>query len=272
MLKISIVMPSFNQGELLEETITSVLSQGYPNIEYIIIDSGSTDGSLDIVKRYSDKLTYWISEPDKGIWDALNKGFKQSTGEIMAWLVCGDKYLPWTFEIVSQIFNDLSNVDWLASSTSLILNNSGIVCHRSNFLNLGRRNSAINYESVFWRRSLWEQASNDFEKISYDTPIPELWSHFWKYTILHTTTMPLAAVRYGRSVSLATTNPVKFWQSFSWKFLLSLPFMGYIAGYTRGRLSYNAKINRWYCPRLLSGNIIRLILESASRITRLIFS
>src|SRR5215469_5586779 len=95
--KISIVTPSFNQAEFLEETIRSVLDQNYPNLEYVVVDGGSTDGSVDIIKKYAHRLAWWVSEPDDGQYAAINKGFKHSSGEIMAWINSDDKYLPWTF-------------------------------------------------------------------------------------------------------------------------------------------------------------------------------
>lgn len=90
--KISIVTPSFNQGEYLEETIDSVLSQKYPNLEYIIMDGGSKDNSVDIIKKYEKYLTYWESKPDRGQSHAINKGLKKCNGEIFNWL-CSDDYL-----------------------------------------------------------------------------------------------------------------------------------------------------------------------------------
>lgn len=92
--KVSIVTPSFNQARFLERNITSVLDQGYPNLEYFVIDGGSTDGSLEIIRRYADRLTRWVSEPDLGQADAINKGFSLSGGEILAWLNSDDTYLP----------------------------------------------------------------------------------------------------------------------------------------------------------------------------------
>src|SRR5688500_10091346 len=102
--KISIITASYNQGRFLEKTILSVLSQHYPNLDYIIIDGGSTDGSVEIIKRYAGQLSYWCTEPDKGQYNAINKGFAKASGEIMGFLNADDLYLPWTLSTIASIF------------------------------------------------------------------------------------------------------------------------------------------------------------------------
>lgn len=108
-LKISVVTPSFNQGGYLGRTINSVLSQGYPNLEYIIIDGGSTNGTLDILKKYKDQIIY-ISEHDHGQADAVNKGFKMCTGEIIGWLNSDDVYTPDSLKAVAATFMKYPNI------------------------------------------------------------------------------------------------------------------------------------------------------------------
>ncbi len=117
--KISIVTPSFNQGQFLEETIRSVLLQGYPNLEYIIIDGGSTDNSLEIIKRYEPWLSYWVSERDQGQTEALNKGFASASGEWMAWLNSDDIYLPGTLMKIARIIINNPAIHWLVGTTVL---------------------------------------------------------------------------------------------------------------------------------------------------------
>lgn len=121
--KISIVTPSFNQGEYIEDTINSVLNQNYPNLEYIIIDGGSTDNTVDIIRKYEKHLKYWISEPDKGQSDAINKGLAYCTGEIFNWLNSDDLLET---DSLHSIVNHFSSDKYdIVSGWEILFNNQG---------------------------------------------------------------------------------------------------------------------------------------------------
>jgi glycosyltransferase involved in cell wall biosynthesis len=181
--KISIVTPSFNQARFVEETINSVLGQNYENLEYVVIDGGSTDGSDALIEKYRRYLHYYVSEPDLGHGNALNKGFSQTTGHIMAWLNSDDKYLPWTFRTVSEIFEEHPDINWIVG-THGFWNDRGALTNTNEFFRnivdyLSGQQRYIQQESVFWRRSLWEKAGGYIDE-SYRLMVDgELWCRFF---------------------------------------------------------------------------------------------
>lgn len=126
-IRVSIITPSLNQGHFLEEAILSVLSQDYPNIEYIVIDGGSTDSTLDILKKYSSRIARIISEPDTGQSDAINKGFRLATGEIVAWLNADDCYFPGAVRTAVEAFQAIKDLDFFYG-------NAVFIDEKSNFL------------------------------------------------------------------------------------------------------------------------------------------
>ncbi len=209
--KISIVSPSYNQGVFLEQTMLSILDQGYPNLEYIVIDGGSSDHSLDIIKKYEDRLTYWVSEQDHGQYHAINKGFGHATGEIMAWLNSDDMYFPWTLQCVGEIFSRHPEVEWLTSCFPMSSNQQGVPVYcravaggfsREGFLQGENfaggdwyNKGYIQQESTFWRRGLWEKAGGRInEKFALAADF-ELWTRFFEYADLVGVEVPLALFR-----------------------------------------------------------------------------
>jgi glycosyltransferase involved in cell wall biosynthesis len=169
--RISVVTPNYNGAEFLEATIRSVICQGYPNLQYIVVDGGSSDGSLEILKRYSDQISVLICERDNGHGDALNKGFARADGEILAWLNADDMYLPWTLQTVAEVFTAFPQVRWLEGLPTYwdaqgryYAAQNGLPINQFDYL-LGRY-EWIQQESVFWRRDLWRPEDSSLPTIS----------------------------------------------------------------------------------------------------------
>jgi len=202
--KITIVTPSFNQAKYLESTILSVLGQGYPDLEYIVIDGGSTDGSVDIIRKYEQQLAYWVSEPDNGLYHALQKGFERSSGDIMAWLNADDMYHPKSLFTVAELFNRFEDVRWIMGSNTFFDEAGRPFVYDD--LPYGQRWSRlrlqlsdgrfIQQESVFWRRTLWEQAGSFIDQNHALAADFELWLRFFKYERLYSTAFMLGGFRF----------------------------------------------------------------------------
>lgn len=163
--KISIVTPSFNQGKFIEDTILSVIGQGYPNLEYIIIDGGSTDNTVDIIKKYEDKIAYWVSEPDKGQSHAINKGFEKATGDIIGWLNSDDMYMPNCLAFIANHIDTQSLKVCFGNCLQYKEEAIGLFAAGSNVAKaavtheLGKIDFIIQ-PSTFWNKKTWEHVGN----------------------------------------------------------------------------------------------------------------
>ena len=169
--KISIITPSFNQAEFLERTLLSVHDQGYSNLEHIVIDGGSTDGSVDIIKKYQSRLAYWVSEPDKGQVDAINKGLKRATGEWVAWQNSDDIYYPGAFHGLAKAASQNSGVDLIIGNMMLIdqadRNLRDIHYVVPTYKSLLAEGMVLTNQAAFWRRSVHNEISWLNESLHY---------------------------------------------------------------------------------------------------------
>ncbi len=157
--KISVITPSYNQGKFLEQTILSVISQCYPNLEYIIMDGGSTDESVEIIKKYEQHITYWQSKPDNGQAGAINEGFKHATGDILCWLNSDDMYMPGIFDRIAAIFANTSKPA-IVFGNCLHFNEHSSKTRGSDVVGDDARHILSLYDyiiqpSSFWNRAAW---------------------------------------------------------------------------------------------------------------------
>lgn len=159
--RITVVMPSFNQAAFIEEAIQSVLAQKYSNLEFMILDGGSTDGSVAIIERYADRLTYWHSQPDKGQTDALIQGFDRATGDLLGWVNSDDVLLPGCLQRISQVYSAHPKGGLFGGNYLLIDQNSRIIrCKRH-----------PSQAAWFAQRGLFivNQPGSFFKKVDYQT-------------------------------------------------------------------------------------------------------
>lgn len=206
--RISIILPSFNQAQWLNNCLESILCQNYPGLELIVMDGGSSDGSVEIIKSYSDRIAYWQSGPDGGQYRAIEEGFNRATGEILAWLNADDLYLPWTLRTVASIFEQLPAVEWLTATQPMMVSGSCEIFAGGNSRPVSKEAfleglyvpgaegslGVIVQEGTFWRKSLWDKTKPRFTS---DAPLAgdfELWCRFFMNSDIYNLAQPLAAM------------------------------------------------------------------------------
>lgn len=220
--KITVVTPSYNAERFIEATIRSVLRQNYPNLEYIIVDGGSTDGTVDIIKKYEDQLTEWISEPDDGSYHAIQKGFDRSDGEVMAWLNADDIYPKNALLSVGKIFSSLSRVKWIQGYPTEVDEDGrfivspmtrdahGQMLRWSKYDYYMEDYRWIQQESTFWRRDLWEKAGGYIDtNFKYAADL-EVWSRFFRHERLYVTEFILGGYRNWSQEQLSISNSERY--------------------------------------------------------------
>jgi glycosyltransferase involved in cell wall biosynthesis len=198
---VSIVTPSFNQARFLESTIRSVLEQDYPHLEYIIVDGGSTDRSVEIIRRYVGRLAWWVSEKDQGQTDAINKGFAHATGDILAWLNSDDTYQPHAIAEAVEFLQSHPEVGLVYGDANFIDEDGRTIgrfaAAQTDLRRLRQGYVHIPQQAAFWRSSLWKKVGpldpSFYFAMDYDlwvriaalAPLrytPQMWANFRLHT------------------------------------------------------------------------------------------
>jgi hypothetical protein len=192
--KIALITPVFNSARYLEAAIRSVLSQGYPNLEYVIADGGSTDGSVEIIRKYETQLHAWFSEPDRGMYDAINKGFARTSGGAMSgamgWISATDLLHAGSLFVVGSVFRTFPEVEWITGRPTGF-SDEGMAVETlrlrqwSRWRFLAGANRYIQQESTFWRRSLWDRAGGRVDDTRRSASDFELWVRFFRFARLY---------------------------------------------------------------------------------------
>ena len=198
---VSIVTPSFNQAKFIRQTITSVLSQDYPSIEYIIIDGGSTDGSIEIIREFEDQLTYWESITDEGQTDAINKGFAKAQGKYLAWLNSDDIYQPGAITGAVDYLEKHPDFGMVYGDCTFIDAEGQVIGNfpaaQTDYDRLRRGYVHIPQQSAFFRSALWQKVgpldpsfyfAMDYDlwvRLAKEAPLKYLPGHLWSSFRLH---------------------------------------------------------------------------------------
>lgn len=230
--KISVVTPSFNQAQFLEATLNSVHSPGYPNVEHIVVDGGSVDGSLEIIERYQGRLAYWCSEPDEGQTDALIKGFSRATGDILCWLNSDDLFEPNALFEVADYFSTHPEVEFVYGDSTWIDTKGRVLKpkreHRWNRFVWMFDHNFIPQPSAFWRASLYKRVGGldatfdlamdadlwiRFAEVTQPRHVRRLWSRMRFYAEQKNTRLRAQSGVEGRAIRARYASPLPLQQT-----------------------------------------------------------
>lgn len=204
-MKISVVVPCYNMVQTISQTLESIWNQKFQDLELIVVDGASTDGTLEYLQEHKDKIDLIISEKDEGQYHAIQKGMSVATGDVLCWLNADDVYFSWTFKVVEDIFNKYSEVNWIAGIPAF-LDKNGVLTNVYNSVsarpakmiaNGGFRQNVFGYlqqESMFWRKEVWQKVNGLNLNLNLASDF-ELWTRFALFYNLTSIGLPLSGFR-----------------------------------------------------------------------------
>ncbi|MBT4739112.1 MAG: glycosyltransferase [Rhodospirillaceae bacterium] len=210
--RLCLVTVNYNYAPYLEDCMASIINQrGFDRVDYVVMDAGSTDGSVEIIESHQEKLQHWQSEPDDGMYHGVEAGFAKSDAEIMGWLNSDDMLAPWAIQTALDIFDQLPEVQWITSRYPMQARKDGLVMKADfmpgvdqwGFYNGEHIKSSglptsgwIVQDSTFWRRSLWDEAGGTFDHTLSLACDFELWARFIEKADCHVVPVPLGIYRF----------------------------------------------------------------------------
>lgn len=260
--RITIVTPSFNQGAFIEDTMRSVLEQDYPDLEYIVVDGDSTDGSVEIIRCHEDRLAWWISEKDHGQADAINKGFRRATGDIIAWLNSDDTYCPGALRRVADFFLQNPNIDVVVGDLLIIDASSKVLTTKKAIPITWRQNlysgCAIPQPATFFNRRAYELVGDLDPSLHFLMDYEYFLRMHARGAKIGFIPHPLARFRLHGQSKTVSEYQRNFWKDFSrvQDLYLRVPLNGEMREYYRHMMKWATRI-QMYLSRFIKRGVVR---------------